>query len=128
MKKYRLTVSEKQLLQIERSLEEYFRLRMGQDMDFSDDMAQIETDLSPDNPNHDRIFERFLARRDAIRAVMKAVFNIAFPIGYLKEKTQEMLIAEDIWDSIRVATGRSRWGFALNVSGEPLPKIEEIKE
>ena len=128
MKRYRLTVNEKQLIGIEMALEEYFRLRMGQDMDFSDAMAQIETDLSHDNPNFQKNFERFLERRDALRAVMKAFFNIAFQMGYLRENTEEMLIAEDIWDSIRVARGRSRWGSALNVSGEPLPKIEEIEE
>ena len=126
--KYRITLTEKQMRVTQVALEEYFRLRMGQDMDFSDDMASLETDLSTDNPEHRRIFDRYIDRRDALRQVMKAFFGIAFDGGYLKEKTDDMLIAECIWDAIRTARGCNHWGEAMQIGPEPLPKItqEEI--
>ncbi len=127
MKKYRITLNEKQLSIIQYALEEYFRLRLGQEFDFSNDLAEMNYDLSPDNPEHKKIFAEYIVRRDAIGAVMKAVFRIAF--GYNSyEKTEKMLIAEDIWDAIRIARGISRWSRVLNVSDEPVPEIEEVKD
>ena len=66
-KKYRITLTEEQARVTQIALEEYMRLRMGQDMDFCDDIAAIGTDLSPENPNHELIFDRFIHRRDALR-------------------------------------------------------------
>ena len=126
MQKYKIMLSENQLRVIQVALEEYFRLRMGQDFEFCDDMAGLNTDLSPENPNHDKIFDKFLNRRDSLRHVMKAFFNIAFDHGYLENKTDDMLVAEDIWDSIRAARGISRWPSLLNLADEPVPKIELI--
>ncbi len=129
MKQYKITLNEKQLSVIQYALEEYFRLRLGQDADFSDDLAEMEHDLSADNPEHKRFFAEFLVRRNAIREVMRAVFHIAFGVyGVPEEKTKDMLIAEDIWDAIRVTRGISRWDRVLNVSSEPIPKIEEVDE
>ncbi len=127
MKKYRITLNERQLVIVEYALEEYFRLRLGQDFEFSNDIAAMDHDLSPDNPNHERIFDDYILRRESIREIMNAVFHIAFGVfGTPQKKTEKMLIAEDIWDAIRVARGISRWGRVLNVSGEPVPKIEEV--
>lgn len=110
------------------AVEEFFRLRMGQDMDFSDSMAGLNVDLSSDNPEHRRIFDRFIDRRDALRHVMKAFFGIAFDGGYLTEKTEDMLIAECVWDAIRTARGCNHWGEAMQIGPEPLPKIETEKD
>lgn len=129
MKKYKIELTENQLRVVTKAIEEYFRLRMGQDMDFCDDLAFMYTDLSPENPKHDKIFERALSRRDHLRELMVAFFRIAFePQGYPQRKTDDMLIAEDIWDAVRVATGKSRWENPLHVSEEPLPIIEEVSE
>ena len=125
---YKMTITEKQLIVIQNAVEEYFRLRMGQDSMFSDDMAEINVDLSPENPNHKMIFDRFICRRDALSQVMRAFYGIAFERGNLEKKTEDMLIAEDIWDAIRFARGISRWGSVLNVSGEPTPKVEKETE
>ncbi len=128
MKNYKITLNEKQIAVVQYALEEYFRLRLGQDFDFSNDIAEMGHDLSVDNPEHKRLFTEFLVRRDAIREVMRAVFHIAFGVyGTPKEKTKNMLIAEDIWDAIRVKRGISRWGRVLQVGGEPTPKIEEVE-
>ena len=123
---YRITLTEEQMRVTMIALEEYFRLRMGQDYEFSNDMAQIRADLSPNNPYHDVLFNEFIHRRDHLRAVMVAYFRIAFePFGYLTEKTDDMMIAECIWDAIRVALGQSRWDRPFAIGKEPVPKIEK---
>ena len=125
--KYELKVTEKQLSVIQNALEEYFRLRMGQDFDFTDDFCLMNVDLALDNPNHDRIFDRFICRRDAMREAMKAAFRIGYGAkGYLEKKTPDMLIAEDIWDCIRYARGQSRWGSTLHLGEEPPIEIKEV--
>lgn len=121
---YTIEVNEKQLRLIMRMTEEWFRLRMGQETDFCNDMASLNCDLSPGNPKHEWLFDMYIARRDHLQELMRAFFRIAFePMGYLKEKTEDMLIAEDIWDAIRCELGISRWGTALHTSDEPLPKV-----
>jgi len=123
---YRMTVSEAQLNLIHEAMEEYFRLRMGQETDFCNDLAEMGRDLSPNNPNHKEAFDRYIIRRNHMQEIMRAFFRIAFePEGY-KEKTEKMLIAEDIWDVIRVATGRSRWGTHLHTGPEPSMLIEKV--
>lgn len=124
MKTYTITFTEPQMRVTQNALEEYFRLRMGQDMDFSEDMATIGRDLSPDNPNHDRIFGGCMYRRDHLQEIMRVFFRIAFePTGYLEHKTDEMMITEGIWDAIRCARGISRWSEPFAIGPEPVPKI-----
>lgn len=124
-KKYTIELTENQVKVIQNALEEYFRLRMGQYTEFCTDMAELNVDLSPDNPHHELIFDRYIQRRDHMEEAMRAFFRIAFePTGYLKEKTDDMLIAECIWDAIRCARGLSNWGSPLHTGSEPVPKIE----
>ncbi len=124
---YKLTVSEAQLDLIMETTEEYFRLRMGQDMDFCNDLASMGREIY--NEENRRAFDSFINRRDHMREIMKYLFRVTFePQGYLKEKTEKMLIAEDIWDAIRYATGRSRWGSRLHTGSEPSMMIEAIGE
>ena len=102
---------------------------MGQDFDFCNDIASLNVDLSPENPNHERLFDMYIARRDHIQEVMRAFFRIAFePTGYLKEKTDDMLIAECICDAIRCVRGLSNWGSPLHTGSEPVPKIKVTGE
>lgn len=124
-KKYTIELTENQVRVIQNALEEYFRLRMGQSSEFCMDMAEINADLSPDNKFHDLIFDRCIQRRDHMEEVIRAFFRIAFePTGYLKEKTDDMLIAECIWDAIRCVRGLSRWEQPLPTGSEPAPKIK----
>lgn len=126
---YQIKVTDKQLSVIQTALEEYFRLRMGQDMDFASDFCSMGVDFSQENPDHNRIFAHYVHRRDAMREVMKAAFRIGYGTnGYLEEKTPEMLIAEDIWDSIRFARGMSRWDSPLHLGDEPPIEIQEVEE
>lgn len=125
---YTITLTEQQARVTQNALEEYFRLRMGQESDFCMDLAQMETDLDPENPEHERLFNAYLARRDHMQEVMRAFFKIAFePYGHLKEKTDDMMIAECVWDSIRFARGQSRWSTPFHIGPEPCPKIERTE-
>lgn len=117
---YTLEVTEKQIRIMEDALEEYFRLRMGQAFDFCDEMAQIGRDLKLD----DISFGSYINRREHLRELMRAFFGIALePFGVLEEKTEPMMIAEDMWDAIKLATGRSRWDKPLRISEEPYMRV-----
>lgn len=124
-KTYRITLTEEQAIVTQIALEEYFRLRMGQDYDFTSEMARMNVDLSQSNPNHDAIFDRYIQRRDHLHEIMSAVFRVAFePSGYLQQKTDRMMEAETIWDAIRTARGCNRWEKAMQIGREPIPGIE----
>lgn len=120
---YTITLTEEQMRVTQNALEEYFRLRMGQDMEFSNEMAMLNAgDMSGDE--HREEFDAFIHRRDHLRELMYAFFRIAFePTGCLTEKTEDMMIAECIWDAIRFARGHSRWDQPFAIGSEPVPKI-----
>lgn len=128
-KKYRITLTEEQMGIAEKYIEITMRLFMGQDWMFVDEVAGLNCDLSPKNPDHKAIFNSYIHRRDHIKEIMKAVFAIAFePRGYLENKTDEMTEAETIWDAIRTARGASIWGKAYQMGQEPIPGIEVIED
>ena len=124
--RYQIELTERQMRVLMKYVEITMRLCMGQSWDFCDEIASLNCDLSLENPNHERIFDNFIGRRDHLREIMYCVFRIAFePNGYLEKKSDEMLIAEDIWEAIRVAMDMCK--FPLHVGGEPFPKIEKIE-
>lgn len=65
--RYILTLTEKQAILIKDALEEYFRIRMNQWGDLAESLVIKNIDLSTDNPNHEKIFERYITERDAVR-------------------------------------------------------------
>ena len=110
-KKYRITLTEEQMGIAEKYIETTMRLLAGQEWTFADEVARLNFDLSPENPNHKAIFDQYIQRRDHIREVMRAAYRIAFePYGYLEHKSDEMVEAETIWDAIRTARGASICG------------------
>jgi hypothetical protein len=120
--RYKITLTEEQMRITKKALEEFFRLRMGQDFDFSDDMACLNSEFPTEEP----AFSKMIARRDHMRELMRAFFAIAFePKGYLEQKTDEMLVAEDIWEAIRYARGEGRYESPLHVGPEPFPQVEK---
>ncbi len=64
--KYTLTLTENQIVLIKDALEEYFRIRMNQWIDLSNDLAAKNIDLSLENPNHNKLFDKYINDRDAI--------------------------------------------------------------
>ena len=129
MIKYKIEFTEDQMRVVQLALEEWFRLRLGQSMDFADDVCRLDRDVSLDDPNHKTYFREFLENRDRVSNLMEAVFYYAFLNHRTpQKKSEDMLIAEDIWDSIRLARGRSNWDRVLVLSNEPCPKIEVIED
>ena len=127
--KYRITLTEDQARVTQEALEEYFRLRLGQGSQFADNLAFMGVDLDRDNPEHDRIFDRCICKRDSVREVMGSIFRIIWPpYGTLMEKTDDMLIAETVWDFIRFARGDSIWGEPLHYGSDVPPEIEKVEE
>lgn len=108
------------------ALEEYFRLRLGQAFDFANDLSYLGVDMSIENPQHEAIFAKHLNNRDWIENTMKTVFHTIWPpYGSPEAKTEDMMIAECLWDAIRFARGRSRWNQPFQIGSEPVPKIEK---
>lgn len=126
--KYRITLTEEQARITQIAIEEYFRLRYGQAIDFSNDLCSQNCDLSPDNPNHARIFDQFIVRRDAVADMMRAVFSVAFGARLYCEKPKDCKEAETIWDAIRTARKDNHWNEAFQMGAEPIPDIEVIDE
>ena len=135
-KKYTLTITEKQAILIKEALEEYFRIRMNQWRDLADSLAMKNIDLSPDNPNHERIFDRYIQDRDAVQKVLECVGRILWD-GQRNDKSNEQLMAEDIWQVIRHqlwkdSDNKVEWCVdarePLRVSDEPLPEIKKVEE
>lgn len=135
-KRYILSLSEKQAVLLMVVLEEFFRIRMNQWGDLADSLAMKNIDLSPDNPNHEKIFDVYIQDRDAVQKVFECAGRILWD-GQRNDKSEEQLIAEDIWQVIRHqlwkdSKNRNNWcvdsRVPLRVSDEPLPEMKKMEE
>lgn len=135
-KRYILSLSEKQAVLLMVVLEEFFRIRMNQWGDLADSLAMKNIDLSPDNPNHEKIFDGYIQDRDAVQKVFECAGRILWD-GQRNNKSEEQLIAEDIWQVIRYqlwkdSKNRNNWcvdsRVPLRVSDEPLPEMKKVEE
>lgn len=131
-KKYILEMNENQTRLVKTALEEYFRIRMGQWRDLAESLAIKNIDLSADNPHHKEIFERYLSKRDAGEKVLKCAGEILMGSPYGNPKSEDQLLAEDIWQVIRHELWMDRpdkddWCVdarePMQVSQEPLPEM-----
>ena len=124
--KYRIELTSEQMRVLERSTELFMRLGMGQTWDLADMLCEgILKGYDKDKPESKILFERYITKRNAIRKVLDSATGIAYaPYHYPETKTEDGMIAECIWDAIRVARGTSRWGEAFQIGSEPIPKIE----
>lgn len=136
-KYYNIRLNETQLLALKNACELRFRLDLKQGFELAEIIAQLDTDLSPDNPNHERIFDRYIDRRNAIGEIIQALFSISSPFGQERTRNKESLIIEDIWQSCRYAlyqnnpkpehyTVDSRPPY--QVSDQPLPMIRREED
>lgn len=129
---YQLTVTEKQVRLINEALEEYFRLGMNQWGLLSERLSLIGVDMSPDNPYHEKIFDRFIQKRDDVLIVMESAGRILWPCwpsGLTKEDTNN-LIAQDIWQAIRYQLwlneqDRNQFGYCVD-ENKPLFLSNEL--
>jgi hypothetical protein len=100
--RYTLTVTETQLRAINDALEEFFRLRMGQYAKFAESIAGMGVDFSRDNPNHERIFNAYIERRNATVIALEAADKIAVGVVYNRPLPGESArICQDVWQVIR---------------------------
>lgn len=126
MTMHRLKFTYDQLMLMTSSLEEFFRLRMGQDYSLSEELGAAGLDIY--GPGHEACFQKYLDRRSVLKEIMKGFFQIAFDGPYCPGKTEDMLVAMDIWDAVRVYTGMSRWNRAMQESSEPSPGIKGSRD
>lgn len=134
--RYNLVITEKQAVLIKDALEEYFRIRMNQWGDLADSLVMKDIDLSPHNPNHEKIFERYITEREAVRNVLECAGRIIWE-NQRNPKSEEQLIAEDIWQVIRHqlwkdSKNKNDWCVdsrePLRMSNEPLPEMKKVEE
>lgn len=96
--KYRITLNERQLRIIMTAVESYGRLRMGQTMDLSDDLAFQNYEYKKDDPE----FDRRLLRRDATRELLELAMRAASNGDYKHfQKTEDVNVALDMYSTIR---------------------------
>lgn len=134
--RYTLELSEEQAEIIKIALEEYFRLRMNQWFDFATNIALCGYEYDKSDPDNDRKFDDYINRRNESQELFEKAFRIAQPNYQLK--TDEMMIAEDIWQVIRHKLYLDRGGDPngwsvdarepIKLSDETLPKMERTKE
>lgn len=134
--RYNLVITEKQAVLIKDALEEYFRIRMNQWGDLADSLVMKDIDLSPHNPNHEKIFERYITEREAVRNVLECAGRIIWE-NQKNPKSEEQLIAEDIWQVIRHqlwkdSENKNNWCVdarePLRISHEPLPEMKKVSQ
>ena len=129
--KYKIVLTEEQLRITSLALEEYFRLRSGQDCGFCDEFAEMGVEIpsiESDNMKWSESFARQMERRDALRIILNCFFQTAFaPYASPKYKSDNVLIAQDMWDAIRSDIGQSNWNNPLQQGPEPLPEIEKME-
>lgn len=126
---YQITVTARQLKLINTVLEEYFRIGLNQWGPLADRISEISYALPPqDDPNRDRIFDRRIQKRDAVRVVLEAAGRILWPYG-LDKQDEDNLLAQDIWQVFRHQLwldrpDRDKLGYCVD-GNEPLIQTNE---
>ena len=132
---YKLELTDAQLQVVKVALEEYFRIEYNQWGDVADRLAMIGVDFSPENPRHKEIFNAYIEKRNDVQIVLEAAGRILWPHYNTNPKSDEALIAEDIWATIRHQLwkddpNRNQLSVdaspAFQMSSEPLPKCVKI--
>lgn len=119
-KKITLELSERQARILKHAVEVWFRLCMGQQSDLADDLAFLNY------KKEDKDFDERITRRNAIRHVIRAAHNIAFPLyGTPGIIPDDVHVASDIWSALRYELGPKDLYCTtpFQMSTEPLPII-----
>lgn len=132
---YQLEVTDKQLAVIKTALEEYFRIELNQWWSVADRLSELGVDLSQENPRHKEIFDTYIAKRDDVRIVLEAAGKMLWPDFAPRKKSENCLIAEDIWATIKHQQwldneAKDIWtrdsAPVYPFSHEPLPKCTKV--
>ena len=102
---YKITVSRNQLRVIMIGLESYFRTRLGQFRDLSDDIAFNDFEYNRDVDGNEKEFNERIRRRNIAEDIFNDAFNVAKPVYSDKDRyykaSVDMNSAMDIWHVIR---------------------------
>lgn len=79
-------------------VEEFMRMRMGQFMDFVDDVAHNGWEYNKDEPGNDKKFDEYINRRNEAHKLFDNAYYNSFCDRY---KSEKVLIAEDLYDVIK---------------------------
>ena len=133
--RYTLELSEEQAEIIKIALEEYFRLRLNQWFYFATNIALCGYEYDESEPDNDKKFDDYINRRNESQELFEKAFRTAQPNYQMK--TDEMMIAEDIWQVIRHKLWIDRNGDKddwcadsrepMPMTDEPLPKMERME-
>ena len=129
--KYRIELTEQQMRVLENCTNLYMRVLMGQTYDLADMLCEgMLSNYNRDDPNSKVVFERYITKRNAIREILGSAVRVAYDTHYGTPdmKSEDCMIAECMWDAIRVARGTSRYGEVLPIGDEPVPRIEKAGE
>ena len=96
---FAVRLNERQLRLIQRALENWARLRMGQTWDLADDLVYQHYEYQKDDPE----FDRRLLRRDATRELLDLAMRAASGGNYVDHyrKTEDVMVALDMYATIR---------------------------
>lgn len=128
-KKYRLTLTEKQLRVINAALEEYFRAALGQWDLLAERLAFRGLN---DHPNNNIELVRRMTKKDAARRMLNAVGEILVD-RYDIPKQEEDMIAIDMWRILRreltpESLKQEIYRDTYHESDEPPIKVEAVSE
>jgi hypothetical protein len=144
MKKYKITLTENQMYLLKDICELRFRIDLCQESELAEILATMNNlDLSPQNPHHKEIFDRYIDRREDLSAVIRCLYEIACPWSIRgtsrRERDKDALNAETIWGSIRYQLWSDREdrdsleyvvdsNKPMQLGSEPIPEIEVVEE
>lgn len=101
VKKYTLELTEKQLRLMNRALENWFRLLLNQPREMAETMAERHYKYDKDDPDNDRKFSLYIARRNYIQNILYAAVNCMSGQGGLDPVPDDERIVQDIWSVIK---------------------------
>lgn len=135
-KMYEIRLNENQLRIVQISLEEFFRIRLLQFFDLSNDLANIGYEYKKDDTAG---FNDFIKRRDLIRQKLEEIGSIIRTSNPIIERSEDEMNASDIWAVIRhfryIENGGDPNNFLDVRADKPIilgtefpPKISAVKE
>lgn len=98
---YRLTLSERQMCVISTALEWFFRNQLGQFSDMSEEIAKCGFIEDKGNPDNSKEFNAYVDRKHNANELFQQAYSAATAGKGVQPQTHDMLIAQDIWSTIR---------------------------
>lgn len=137
MNKYRITLNDEQVNAVMEALNLRFRIDLCQDSDLSEILAHKNIDLNPELPEHQRIFDRYIERRNIISNIIKAIFDMTKVYWEDNNRNQRAMQCEDIWQVLRYQLyldspykkeleGTTMSYKPMRISDQELPVIEKV--